>query len=453
MKIIRGIPVLLAVVFSVFFHGEIAGATSGATAASSPTGNPIFDEEFNGTSLDSSTWIALNRPGDSSNGEAQCYLPSNAAVADGSLVLTSKVDGSCAGYSYTSAMVQWKSFNFLYGTIEIRAKEAGGQGTWPALWLLGADCQQANITTADNVGTCNWPAPGSDEIDIAEIKGGNLTTVNQNLISNGTNTTCAPTTSDVSQNWHTYDLIWQPGSLTWQIDGQTTCTMTQAVPAHPMFLLLNTALGGNGGGQIDASTLPQTHSIDYVRVYQPAGSATATPTATATPVASATTTTMPTATSTTPPSNPTPLVGASTIQSSLDSNGSGQAEAFPFVATGTGTSAGVSLYLDSANTASEVTIGVYSSTAGSAGTLLGQVTINSPKAGAWNRAPLSVGITAGTTYWLVILEPAGSTGSLWFRDTNGGTSSTSAQTGLTTLPATWAPGSNWPTINLSAYLS
>jgi beta-glucanase (GH16 family) len=30
-------------------------------------------------------------------------------------------------------MVQWRNFNFLYGSIEVRARFAGGTGTWPAL--------------------------------------------------------------------------------------------------------------------------------------------------------------------------------------------------------------------------------------------------------------------------------------------------------------------------------
>ena len=77
---------------------------------------------------------------------------------------------------------------------------------------------------------------------------------------------CSATTSDVSANWHTYSLIWAAGSLTWQIDGSTTCTVTSAVPSHPMFLLINTAMGGIGGGTINPSTLPQSSSIDYVRV-------------------------------------------------------------------------------------------------------------------------------------------------------------------------------------------
>ena len=50
----------------------------------------------------------------------QCYRPSNLAQTGGSLVITSRLDGSCAGYRYTSGMVQWSSFSFTYGTVECR---------------------------------------------------------------------------------------------------------------------------------------------------------------------------------------------------------------------------------------------------------------------------------------------------------------------------------------------
>jgi beta-glucanase (GH16 family) len=165
-------------------------------------------------------------------------------------------------------MVQWSSFSFTYGTVEVRARFAGGVGTWPAVWMLGGRCLLSNVTSPDNVGTCEWPAPGSEEIDVAEVYGGSKTTVNQGLISTAGPGNCQPTVSDVSTNWHTYTLVWASGSLTWKIDGATTCTLTQGVPSTPMFVIINTALGGIGGGTVVDATLPQQSFIDYIRVTQ-----------------------------------------------------------------------------------------------------------------------------------------------------------------------------------------
>jgi beta-glucanase (GH16 family) len=243
-----------------------ATPTPAPSANPTPTSQFLFDDEFNGSTL-SSGWVALDRPGDTSNSELECYRPSNAAVGSGLLVLTSKVDSSCTGYHYTSAMVQWRSFNFLYGTLEIRAMEAGGQGTWPALWLLGADCQQTNVTDPGNLPPCSWPNPGSDEIDVTEILGGNHNNVAQGIHSSNGSGSCTANVSDVSQNWHTYELVWREGSVTWKIDGATTCVIANGVPSHPMFLMMNTAIGGFGGGRVSDASLPQSHSIDYVRLH------------------------------------------------------------------------------------------------------------------------------------------------------------------------------------------
>ena len=216
------------------YHYQVVSTDSnGMTVTSSdstftPLDGLTFADEFNGAALDTSTWVAMNRHGDFSNAEVQYYLPQNVAVANGTMNITTNVDSSVAGYSYTSGMVQWQSFNVLYGTLEIRAKMAGGSGTWPALWTLGYNCQQTNVASADNSPPCNWPTPGSDEIDVAEILNGDLSKVNEAVHSSFGSDNCLPAVSDVSQNWHTYALVWTSGSATWKIDGVAKCTISFA---------------------------------------------------------------------------------------------------------------------------------------------------------------------------------------------------------------------------------
>lgn len=245
--------------------GGGTGGTGGGPGGAGPAGSFVFDDEFNGTAVDASTWSVLNRPGDASNHESQCYKPDNVTEARGYLQITSKVDTCSTGEKYSSGAVQWKSFNLKYGTVEIRAKQSGGQGSWPAQWLLGADCQHPFGGTAENTGGCNWPNPGSDEVDITEFKSDGPGVDWQNVVSGASGfKTCKPTLTDASQNWHTYTLSWAPGSLTWGIDGKTTCTQQQVVPKNPMFLIINNAMGGSGG-QINNADFPQTMQIDYVR--------------------------------------------------------------------------------------------------------------------------------------------------------------------------------------------
>ena len=39
----------------------------------------------------------------------------------------------------------------------------------------------------------------------------------------------------------------------------------------PQYILLNLAMGGDNGGEIDDESLPIRYEVDYVRVYQKAG--------------------------------------------------------------------------------------------------------------------------------------------------------------------------------------
>lgn len=246
--------------------GSAPAGVTGAGGGGAGTGNYVFDDEFNNNTLDTSAWAVLDRGGDASNNESQCYKPSNVIETGGYLQITSKVDSCNSGYKYSSGMVQWRTFNLTYGTIEIRAKQSGGQGSWPAQWLLGADCQAANQGTVENTGGCNWPNPGSDEVDIAEFKSDGPSVDWQNVVSGNSGfKTCKPSVADASQNWHVYSFTWSTSSLVWKIDGKTTCTQSEVVPTKPMFLIMNNAMGGSGGA-ISDSAFPQTMLVDYVRV-------------------------------------------------------------------------------------------------------------------------------------------------------------------------------------------
>jgi len=239
----------------------------------SPT--TIFEDDFSGSAL-GPAWTAIDRQGDTGVDEQGCYQPAQVAVGGGNLVLHSIVQTTSCGdqfnppttFPYATGMVQWTSFSFTYGTVHFRAQMAGGRGTWSAVWMLGASCRAASLASGANIG-CPWPAPGSEEIDITEIKNSDLTTVWQNLISTARGTlSCTPTTGDVSQGFHDYELVWAPGSLDWKIDGAETCRYTGTIPSSPMFLMVDTALGG-GAGPVDPSTLPQTLLVDYVKITQP----------------------------------------------------------------------------------------------------------------------------------------------------------------------------------------
>jgi hypothetical protein len=140
------------------------------------------------------------------------------------------------------------------------------------------------------------------------------------------------------------------------------------------------------------------------------------------------------------------VVGTPQIQPFVDSNPAGTAEAFRYTAAATAAVGQLSVYLDGANAASEVTIGLYTNTdAGNPGTLLTSGTITDPAAGAWNSvATPPAPRTAGSYYWLAVLAPH-KTGLIEFRDlpSAGGPTQTSAQTSLSGLPSVWRTGTHY----------
>jgi hypothetical protein len=125
-------------------------------------------------------------------------------------------------------------------------------------------------------------------------------------------------------------------------------------------------------------------------------------------------------------------------------------------AAGTGTATRLAVYFDASNTATSVVVGIYShnAVADSPGTLLTQAILTQPTSG-WNSVAIpAVSLSAGSTYWIAILQPAGTTGAVQFRDQAGGAPSvTSPQSSLKRLPATWSGGTRWASSPLSAFVS
>ena len=225
----------------------------------------------------SGQWIAFNRAG-APNSNLQCFTPSNVNISGGSLVITSKSEtASCssfdlasATYHYTSGFVSMRSFNFLYGTLEVRAKFGGGAGTgsWPIVWMEDASCHASDPTGTDD--RCN-----GQEIDVAEILNSDFTHVHHliHVDQFAHNEGCSASTTDVSQSFHVYQLIWSAGSLVFKIDGATTCTINRSyVPSAPMYVKINNFVGSYGGPPGRARErkrrLPWTTVLDYIKVTQ-----------------------------------------------------------------------------------------------------------------------------------------------------------------------------------------
>ncbi|HEX4005025.1 MAG TPA: glycoside hydrolase family 16 protein [Acidobacteriaceae bacterium] len=218
----------------------------------------------------SAQWLAFNRAG-APNSNLQCFSPSDVNVSGGNLVLLtraetatcSSIDLSRATYRYTSGFVAMRSFSFLYGTVDFRAKFGGGTntGSWPTVWLADASCQASDPTGTDD--HCN-----DQEIDIAEILDGDFAHVNQQIHVDHFTHNDGCTAPQTSNQFHVYQLVWTPGSLVFRIDGTTTCEISQLYVPHGAMYLKVSVFAGRHGGPVDDSSLPWTTLIDYVRIRQ-----------------------------------------------------------------------------------------------------------------------------------------------------------------------------------------
>ncbi len=109
----------------------------------------VFEDNFDGTSLDKSKWNPTYNWGHTHNHRAYC-VEENVIVSDGTLKLKGEkkqhpdAEGKKAKFNnkeipvdYTSGAIDTRGhFEVKYGYIEGRFKAPSQSGTWPAFWTL-----------------------------------------------------------------------------------------------------------------------------------------------------------------------------------------------------------------------------------------------------------------------------------------------------------------------------
>lgn len=226
-----------------------------------------WSDEFEGDALNTDNWNFAIGNGDNGwgNGEAQFYTDSedNVKVQDGNLVITAKREAE-SGFDFTSARITTKDkFEFTYGRVEVRAKLPAGKGTWPAIWMLGAE----------------WPEqawPGVGEMDIMEFIGNVPDRISSALHlpgNSGGNAIDGEVTGveDATTEFHIYEVEWTAEKITFLMDGEPHLEFDNddSTPFQDDFyLLLNVAMGGTLGGAISDDFQEYSMEIDYVKVFQ-----------------------------------------------------------------------------------------------------------------------------------------------------------------------------------------
>lgn len=213
----------------------------------------VWNDEFSGTSVDTSKWnnegpwgAPLSSTWDSTGNFS--YSPSNVTVADGEATIAIQHDGDI----WSGGVLSTDSdYMFEYGYVEARLKLPAGQGFYSAMWLYGGST--------------------ADELDMMEMQGGDTSTIYEGYFFPGQHRQYNATATDWSSDYHVFGMKWEPGRITYYIDGMQTATWTESVPARPMYLMINQDVmaPSDWGGGVDETT-PDTGAlkVDYVRIYQ-----------------------------------------------------------------------------------------------------------------------------------------------------------------------------------------
>ena len=260
-----------------------------AFTADIPAGTLVWSDEFDKPGVpDPAVWGYDTGNRGFGNHELETYCAAGSAEApcdpaepsagvgtDGLLhIMARKLDD----HTFTSARLKSQGlFSFQYGRLEVRARVPEGQGLWPAFWTLGN-----NITTVD------WPASGEQDI-LERINAATAPDWNEGSV-HGTGFTGSVglgqkymfPAGTTAADWHTYGMIWKPGSVAYYVDDPahpyvtyTTADMARFPDAkwpfddgQSNFIIINLAVGGDWPGSPDASTpFPAEMQVDYVRLY------------------------------------------------------------------------------------------------------------------------------------------------------------------------------------------
>jgi len=251
--------------------------------------NLVWNEEFNKNGFpDSVIWSY--ETGFVRNNELQWYKKENAFCNDGLLIIESRrekfenpnfVQGSNNWrlnrkyVEYTSSSINTRnSGKWLYGRFLVRARIDTTMGSWPAIWTLGYERP--------------WPENG--EIDMMEFyRVNNVPTILANVAWGTDKRYVAKWDGEKielnyfilkDKNWvskfHIWRMDWDKESIKLYLDDEllNECKLENTLNndgtnpfLKPQYLLLNLAIGSNGGNPKE-SKFPIKYEVDYVRIYQ-----------------------------------------------------------------------------------------------------------------------------------------------------------------------------------------
>lgn len=256
--------------------------------------NLVWQDEFNGNSLDTSKWGYQNICDGAGNNELECYTSrtNNVYVSNGNLYIKA-IPENYGGKPFTSGRISTSGLaSWKYGSVQARIMLPDGLYLWPAFWMM---------PEYNSYGVW-WPQSG--EIDIMENHGGQNSEHSSTLHYGGgypnniyTSSNSIYESFDLTRDYHIYGVNWTSTNMDFFVDNKIHFSMpltrsfnNAAAGSNPynangqpfdqnFHIILNLATGGNffGGNSqsLNWATANGWRSpqlvVDWVRVYQDDG--------------------------------------------------------------------------------------------------------------------------------------------------------------------------------------
>lgn len=261
-KMYTVIILAFALILSMTNNGGVKATTLQPNYPGNDQWNLVFEDNFNGNTLDTSKWSIRGKE------YANYHHESCTTVEDGKLVL--RIDKEPSGQTILGRVDTAglngnpTKFEQKYGFFECRADVPPTEGTYFAFWMnaypgmgnvdgTGRDGAEIDICETANKGdytesAVHWDGYGASHQSV------------------GSGNKYAPNLHD---GYHIYGLEWDANTLRFYFDGQQTWSYSGVgVPRIAEQVILSSGGGSWVEGNINNAQLPYFAKVDWVRVYE-----------------------------------------------------------------------------------------------------------------------------------------------------------------------------------------
>ena len=278
-----------------------------------------FTDEFDGAALDTDKWAtSLSFPqfgadgnGRAVNGEQQFFVDTRGSdfgfpynpfvLGDGTLKITAARTADVAsldaingrtgrpfrddarGQEFLSGAISSRDSSeegIRYGYVEMRAKVPSGNGLLSTFFLFQPSANQYEIDILEYLGKAQEPNGAAQNYHYRDgfrfadngivDGGGNAVDGGNDGVAHASPTMFLEGDVDLSTEFHTYSVLWEPGLVVWYIDNEEVRRMTgPRVADEQLDIVAQLVIGSpNFAGPATGTQFPVEYEIDYIRVLQ-----------------------------------------------------------------------------------------------------------------------------------------------------------------------------------------